>query len=170
MANVHVPPEKQQDSFIVYQTGLTRDAVRTPMQWNARVHAGFSDAANPVEPWLPVADDFESVNVEVLKQDETSVLWLYKRLLELRRNTPALNTGSYKSLDDVPNTCFAYLRETQALKALILLNFSDQKSEVSLPAEAWCVSLSTYLDRDEDARKTISLRPFEGLILIEMHS
>jgi alpha-glucosidase len=38
---------------------LGRDGCRTPMQWEANDHAGFSE----VEPWLPVSDDFRTRNV-----------------------------------------------------------------------------------------------------------
>ena len=160
MANVDVPLEKQQDPFTVYQTGTTRDGVRTPMQWNAETYAGFSEA----EPWLPVAENYERVNVEVEKQDETSVLWLYKRLLELRRATPALNIG--RTLDDVPDDVFGYRREVEGSKALVLLNFSADAQEVTLPGqEVWCVVLSAELGRRGQAEQPLKLRPFEGVIL-----
>ena len=162
MANVDVPPEKQQDPFIVYQTGTTRDGVRTPMQWNGEEYAGFSE----VEPWLPVAEDYESVNVEAEKEDETSMLRLYKRLLELRRTTPALNIGSYQPLEDVPENVFGYWREAEGSRALVLLNFSAEEREVALPGEeVWCVALSTQLDERGRNESTLKLRPFEGVIL-----
>ena len=161
MANVEVPPEKQQDSFVVYQTGLTRDAVRTPMQWDASTNAGFSEA----EPWLPVAKDYEVVNVAHEKQDETSVLWLYKRLLALRRTVPALAVGDYEALSEVPDACFAYRRETKSSKALVLLNFSAEACDLELPGGPWQVALSTRLDREGDADSRFHLRSFEGVVL-----
>ncbi len=160
MANVAVPPEKQQDPFIVYQTGTTRDAMRTPMQWNAGEYAGFSEA----EPWLPIAEDYERVNVEAETQDERSMLWLYKRLLKVRRNTPALSIGSYQPLENIPENIFGYWREVEESKVLVLLNFSADAQEVTLP-ENWCVMLSTQLDRQGEVEKRLELRPFEGIIL-----
>jgi len=53
-----------------------RDPARTPMQWGAR---GFS----AVEPWLPYGD--ESVSVEAQRDDQGSLLSLYRRLLRVRR-------------------------------------------------------------------------------------
>ena len=161
MANVEVPADKQQDPFIIYEIGTTRDGVRTPMQWNAEPYAGFSEA----EPWLPVASDFEEVNVEVEQKDETSVLWLYKRLLELRRATPALKVGSYQPLNNTPENVFGYWREANESKILVLLNLSAEEQEVSLPSEVWCVTLSTQLDRNSKVENTLQLRPYEGVIL-----
>ena len=92
-------------------------------------------------------------------------MWLYKRLLELRRATPALHIGSYQPLDDMPENVFGYRRETEASKALVLLNFSAEAREVALPSEeVWCAGLSTQLDREGRVER-LELRPFEGVIL-----
>ena len=162
MANVEVPPDKQQDPFVIYEIGTTRDGVRTPMQWSTEANAGFTGEA--VEPWLPISGDYKRVNVEVEKQDEGSMLWLYKRLLELRRDTPALNIGSYQPLGDVPEDVYGYWREAES-RALVLLNFSAETKEVTLPEENWRVILSTELDRQGNAGVGLELRPFEGIIL-----
>ena len=55
-----------------------REPERTPMQWNADAHAGFSRA----RPWLPVGDDYSTVNVEREKQDPHSMLALHRDLIE----------------------------------------------------------------------------------------
>ena len=45
------------------------------MQWSAGPNAGFS----PTAPWLPVAADFEFVNVEAESKDPRSMLSLHRR-------------------------------------------------------------------------------------------
>ena len=60
---------------------------------------------------------------------------------------------------------FAYWRETEGDRALVLLNFSAETREVALPDGAWYVGLSTALHREERAEKRLELRPFEGVIL-----
>src|SRR5690606_36473559 len=97
--------------------------------------------------------------------DPTSILSLYRRLLALRRTTPALQTGAYRSLDDVPADCFAYLRETETERVLVILNFSGTEQRVALP-ENGRIALSTVLDRDDEAvHGTLALRGHEGVVM-----
>ena len=99
MEDVDIPPEFVQDPFEknVPGLGLGRDPERSPMQWDTSANAGFSPAAAP--PWLPVADDFSAVNVESELADPSSTLNFVRRLLQLRRSTPALHSGTYSSID-----------------------------------------------------------------------
>jgi len=174
MPNVDVPPERRQDPFVVYQTGTSRDGSRTPMQWSADPNAGFS----ATEPWLPLSDDWTSVNVEAARADPTSTLWLHKRLIALRRQLPALHAGSYEPLDDVPEGCYAYWRRVEGATegdtqsgaegdaVLVALNFAGEPVEIGMPAgiEGW-IALSTGLDRDEPVQGRLALRPYEGVVV-----
>src|SRR6202046_215916 len=72
--------------------GVGRDGCRTPMQWDATIHAGFSKAST----WLPRADDYVHENVVNLEADATSILSLYKALIAMRKQLPQLMTGSYE--------------------------------------------------------------------------
>ena len=97
MDDVDVPPEKEVDPWGLQMPGLGlgRDPERTPMQWSAAPNAGFAEAN--VEPWLPLADDFEKVNVEAQREDAGSLLHLYKQLLTLRRESAALHGGRLRA-------------------------------------------------------------------------
>lgn len=64
---------------IVWKQG--RDNSRTPMQWNASPHAGFSDA----KPWIGVNDNYTWLNAEAQINDNTSVYHFYKNLIKLRQ-------------------------------------------------------------------------------------
>ena len=64
------------------------------MQWDASPAAGFSDGL----PWLPVATDYPQINVAVERQDPSSILSLYRRLIALRRASPALTHGAYRAV------------------------------------------------------------------------
>lgn len=79
---------------------LNRDEVRTPMQWHAGPHAGFSRAA---ATWLPVNPDFPEKNVEAAMQDSASLLHHFRHLLcvrqpqkaqDVRREGPLLFMGN----------------------------------------------------------------------------
>src|SRR5690606_1309971 len=93
MRDVDVPHDRVQDPFEknVPGMGLGRDPQRSPMQWSPGRYAGFST----VEPWLPLSEDYEEVNVEVQRDDPASMLSLYTRLIELRRGSRALEIGEF---------------------------------------------------------------------------
>ncbi len=163
MPTVDVPPDRRQDPFVVYQTGTTRDGSRTPMQWSSsEPAAGFSEA----DPWLPLSDDWATVNVEAARADPSSILWLHRRLIALRRASKALHAGSYAPMDPVPEGCYAYWRRSGDDAALVALNFTGEAAEVALPAGLeGRVALSTRLDRDETVGARLALRPYEGVVV-----
>ena len=85
MCDVPIAPDQVQDPFEknVPGMGLGRDPERTPMQWSAAPNAGFTLPQN--KPWLPIAADVATVNVEAEQADPKSMLTLYRRLIALRR-------------------------------------------------------------------------------------
>jgi alpha-glucosidase len=141
MANVEVPPDRRDDRWSVPQHRLTRDSVRTPMQWDASLNGGFCPP--DVTPWLPVADDHEQVNVAVETADDQSLLHMIRRLLALRADTPALAQGSYRRITDAPDDCLAYIREHEGQQLAVVLNFGDDPVAVDLPASPGDVVFST---------------------------
>jgi alpha-glucosidase len=144
----------------------TRDVCRTPFQWSAGPHAGFSN----IEPWLPVAGGYETVNVAAQREDPSSVLALYRRLLHLRKATPALNRGSYRPVDVPISDCYLYLREHEGERFLIALNFGAASRDLDLSGVKGRgrVLISTGLDRSEEdvSLSRLTLRPHEGLMLV----
>ena len=170
MMNVPIPPEKIQDpQAIGLGAERTRDIARTPMQWDASPNAGF--APEGVETWLPVADDYEQVNVAAQGEDPASMLSLVKQLLALRRMTPALNRGDYLCLNEDDPHCFVYQRQAGGVAYVVALNFTGEErvsTAVDLdPSQTAQLTLSTHLDRTDDPidLSAITLRPHEGVIL-----
>ncbi|MEZ0266584.1 MAG: alpha-amylase family glycosyl hydrolase, partial [Phycisphaerae bacterium] len=170
MTNVPIPPDRVQDPFEknVPGIGLGRDPERTPMQWDSSPNGGF--APEGVTPWLPLAADYERVNVVAQREDPRSMLSLYRRLIDLRRAEPALSIGRFEPLechDDV----LIFVRFDENRRLMVALNFSSTPRTIDLAslvrAPARRILLSTHLDRASDAvtSATISLRPDEGLIL-----
>jgi len=164
MANVPIPPGRIQDPFErrVPGMGLGRDPVRTPMQWSAASHAGFTSG----EPWLPVSPDHRLVNVAAQRQDPKSMLALHRALIGLRRRAPALALGSYQPLP-AEGDVLAYVRSAGADEPsfLVALNLGSREQRLALPRSGR-VALSTHLDRaGERARGALELRPDEGLIV-----
>jgi alpha-glucosidase len=131
------------------------------MQWNAEPHAGFTSGT----PWLPVAEDFTRVNVAAERAEPTSMLSLYRALLELRRKEPALGIGRYEPLD-AAGPILAYLRRHQDRRLLIALNFQAEPAILEVPAGGGRMLLSTHLDRGGAVDAPgLHLRGNEGLIV-----
>lgn len=166
MTDVPIPPEYVQDPWEknVPGIGLGRDPERTPMQWDATPFAGFS----PVHPWLPVAPDYATMNVAVEEADPASMLTFTRALLALRRATPALEVGTYRSLPSGDAEVFAYMREAGPDRLLIVLNLSQNLRRVSLapPGHPAHLVLSTLADHKGTVDLgTVDLRPDEGIVL-----
>src|SRR5690606_22744209 len=130
MENVTIPPEKILDPQGKNTSGFNRDEARTPMQWDNTPNAGF--APKGVETWLPLAPDYQQVNVAAQRDDSRSLLTLCRRLLAFRREKTALHRGRYQSVDGVPIHCFVYLRQWENETYLIALNFSDKAEPITI--------------------------------------
>ncbi|TMC67562.1 MAG: DUF3459 domain-containing protein [Chloroflexi bacterium] len=157
MTDVPIPGER-----IVDVDG--RDPERTPMQWDASPNAGFSTGA----PWLPLARDCVQRNVAAQRDDPGSLLSLYRRVLALRRSSPALRRGSYRTIA-APRGIFAYAREAEGERALIALNFTKAAQVVALGSGQGRVRLSTDHARDGEAvdLSRVEVRPDEAVIVGE---
>jgi len=108
---------------------MTRDKNRTPMQWSNNLNAGFSPAE--ISPWLPVNPNYkDGVNVKDQEQSPSSLLNFYKRLLRVRKNSPALMAGVYLPLTIKSKDYFSFLRTEINQKALVVLNFSAERFEL----------------------------------------
>jgi alpha-glucosidase len=139
--------------------GLTRDPQRRPMQWDPTPQAGFTTG----EPWLPVAPHDRN-NVEAQKADPRSLLHLYRTLIALRRETPALREGV---LDDLraDGSVLTFCRSAGQRRLRIALNLGHEPV-VFDAGEKTRLVLSTELHRDGVAvGPKLELRADEGVVL-----
>ena len=164
---VRVPPDRARDPAgrRTGVPGLGRDGGRTPMAWDASPGAGFS-TARPEALWLPLHPTHRAVNVERQSAEPGSLLSLYRRLLALRRATPALHGGSYAPLADVPETVFGYERADGASRAVVLLNLGSAPARVPLPPGAWRRAASTHGRGAARAEPSVTLAPDEGVVMV----
>jgi alpha-glucosidase len=165
MHDVAISPEKVQDPFEknVPGRGLGRDPQRTPMQWNAAKNAGFTEG----EPWLPIAENYEKVNVEAERDDPDSMLTLYNQLIKVRRGESALEVGQFEPMD-ADGDLLIYVRRDRESAFLIALNLGLQQQVINFSNKAseGRIVLSTYLDRaGERVQGNLNLRAEEGLLV-----
>jgi glycosidase len=113
--------------FVYYgeEIGMTGEKpdemIRTPMQWSAGENAGFTAGT----PWEPVNGDYEEKNVAQQTADPASLLSLYRDLIHLRLEHPALQVGDYQPVTSPDAGMLAYLRCSDEEKLLVIINLSD---------------------------------------------
>ncbi|EGQ3676604.1 alpha,alpha-phosphotrehalase [Staphylococcus pseudintermedius] len=110
----------------------SRDNSRTPMQWNDEAHAGFTTGT----PWIEVANNYNTVNVEAAMADPESILYTYKKLIQLRHEHDIVTYGEVvpRYLDHPQ--LFVYERRYQGDTWLIIVNMTSEK--VTLPEDLDC--------------------------------
>jgi len=112
-----------------------RNGVRTPMQWNAELNAGFSDA-DPETLYEPVIDegeyDYKRVNIAISEEDPNSLLNQMRALIALRKSEPTFSMGGYKFMAKDQTQCLVLLREHAGTQILCIHNLSDKKQFLKL--------------------------------------
>ena len=131
----------------------SRDNARTPMQWNASDHAGFTTGT----PWLAVNRNFERINMDIQRHDPDSVLFFWKRMIALRAGNRILIEGAFLPLA-AGRRFVAYRRDYDGESLTVMLNFSGKRLAVPCLGE---VILSSYGRVFFDG----VLRPWEAMIL-----
>jgi alpha-glucosidase len=139
-----------------------RDGCRTPMQWNDSPNAGFSSA----KPWLKTHKNFTHRNVAAQSKDPDSLLNFTRKLLALRKKTPALRRGNFVPLAESPGGVLAYLRHAEEQTVLVALNFSNTATRLPVPEAAWTMLLSSATFTGE-IRSEVRLGPHQILILVK---
>ncbi len=154
---------------LAYATNATRDRCRTPMQWEPSPNGGFCPPQSM--PWLPVGTNLAAgITVADQSADCDSLLNFYRRILALRRNTPALQAGDYRPLATASRAYLAFLRTdpASAQSVLVALNFTpkSRRIEPGLPRTTGRLLFSTERAHPQDIRlSNLVLGPFEVMIV-----
>jgi glycosidase len=133
------------------------------MPWNSDTGAGFTT----VKPWLPLGHTASYLNVEVESRQPESSLSMYRHLIHLRNESPALYDGTYRSLNVDNPYIYAYIRETEMQKFLIVLNFDKHHARFELKGHAgkWIVGTHEVQgDGAEPKDGIVTLEAYEGRV------
>ena len=150
-------------AFLEEQKQTARDNARTPFQWDGSERAGFTTGV----PWLKINPNRKRVNVEDEQNDPDSVLNYFKKAMRLRRSNRELIIGSFRLTDADNKQVFAYVREGNYERFLILLNFTPKEACATVDTDTTDaeVLLSNYSDRTRiEPSGPIALRPFEAIV------
>ncbi|HFQ4904441.1 TPA: alpha-glucosidase [Vibrio vulnificus] len=138
----------------------SRDNARTPMQWSASQYGGFSQA----KPWIEVNPNYPEINVEQALADSDSIFYHYQKLIELRKEHPAIVYGDFTPLFAEHDSVFAYVRSHQDEQLLVINNFSDQDISLALPDNLQNKEVNCLIynyDPLDMLSVTLSLKPYQ---------
>ncbi|MBP3916483.1 MULTISPECIES: alpha-glucosidase [unclassified Clostridium] len=143
----------------IYAKG--RDNGRTPMQWDNSENAGFTTGT----PWIAVNENYNEINAKQCLEDENSVFHHYRKLIDIRKNNDTIIYGDYTLLCPEDKNIFAYTRELNGDKILVVCNFYDK--EVTFSFDGYFnhadILLSNYKDSSTLIER-LSLRPYEAIM------
>ena len=164
--NMNIPKNETRDP------AAHRDGERTPMQWDNSAHAGFT--SDSVKPWLPLPANSTIFNVQVERNDDRSMLTLYKKLAELKSKYAAFQFSDYTAIQST-NETFAYARyhKSSSDRFIIVVNFSVTNQTVDLDSivssseySSPSIYLSTSLNRTGSVDlKAVGLGPGEAVVI-----
>ncbi len=126
--------------FLYYgeEIGMTGDKpdplIRTPMQWSAGQNSGFTTGT----PWQSINGDAAIKNVEVMDQDEDSLLNHYRTMIQIRNNHYALREGQFVEVISNSRGLFAMLRVAEKETVLVIVNLGNEA--VTDPRLRWAAS------------------------------
>ena len=116
-----------------------RDGCRAPIPWEPTGRHGW--AADPWLPWPPESSDGR--DKVTMGAEPGSTLNLYRRLLAVRRASPALATGTFEWLP-MADPVLGYRRACAQDDRVVLINFSEVPAKVELPPGSWSVEIGTH--------------------------
>lgn len=141
----------------IYARG--RDNARTPMQWTAGKNAGFSEGT----PWLTVNPNHTFINAEQALADENSVFYHYQRLIRLRKSLSVIQKGDFTLLFPEDEKVFAYVREYEGNRLLVVCNFTAENADFQIPT--MFRDGETVISNYPDSKNY--LRPYEAKMILK---
>lgn len=150
--------KSQQEAFQIIQA-KSRDNSRIPMQWDASENAGFSTGT----PWLKAGKSYKDINVE--NEIQGPIFTFYQDLIRLRKEMPIISEGSYKPAFEDSKQVYAFERQFEEQKLLVLNNFYAKEVEIDLPAvyQNGQILISNY--EDAEVSEKILLKPYQTLAI-----
>jgi oligo-1,6-glucosidase len=135
-----------------------RDNARTPFQWTEFAEAGFTLGT----PWMQINPNHSEISVHSQQDNPNSILNYFRTMVKFRKTHSLLTYGAYSPFDTEADNLFIYFREDEQEKMLILLNFSNEVT--NLPEEV-IPHLTTRLLGNYPERKLLKvLHPWEACV------
>lgn len=138
----------------------SRDNGRTPMQWSADEHGGFTDGT----PWIPLADNYEDINVEK-ELASGEIFPYYQKLIQLRKENETIRDGVYEPMFLEHEQVWAYRRKLDHEEIITFANFYGEPMTLDLTndieGDNWDYLLGNYGEKEFSER--LELAPYEAV-------
>lgn len=138
----------------------SRDNARTPMQWDTSENAGFTRGT----PWINVNPNYKMINAESQICDENSVFACYQKLIRLRKTYDVFIDGTFRLLLEEDEDFFAYRRENESDRLLVICNFFGRSRACPLKPE-W-EHMELLIGNYSSAETPEIFRPYEARMYI----
>lgn len=146
------------EGFLNSHSKISRDNGRTPMQWNNTAQAGFTSG----KPWLAVNKNHKALNVEEQESRPDSVLNYFRSMIQLRKKYLTLIYGTFEMVDENNKQIFAYTRQLNTQKLLVVLNFSEKQA--ALNAVIDLTKSKILIGNYEQSSSKNLYKPYEAVI------
>ncbi len=137
-----------------------RDNARTPIQWDATEHGGFTTGT----PWLKINPNYPSINVEQALADSDSTFYYYKQLIALRHQHDLIVYGEYALILEEETDVYAYTRTYENETWYVYCSFSKDKVTVPLSHDTSDSVIGNYNDSPLVSKEELVLRPYEAIV------
>ncbi len=150
------------DAFMKVLNYSSRENGRTPMQWNNSTNAGFGSGT----PWKRVNENYTQINVSEQEVDPNSILNHFRKMAQVRKENAVLVYGDYTLLQAEHPDIYAFTRTLGDEKLLVLLNFSEEKTAITLSEidHFGALLINNYNSLEREANK-VSLLPYQAVLL-----
>lgn len=131
---------------------------RRPMPWLSAEQVGFTSG----KPWLDVSDDAAAKSVETQDNSQASLLNFYRRLIDVRKSTLALETGEMRLVENTRGAV-CYVRTLGESAVMVYLNLSGGSRKLEIPVIGSRLLIASHPDSKIGAN---NLRPGEAVVTI----
>ena len=142
----------------------SRDSARTPMQWSAEEHAGFTSGT----PWFHINENYKEINAAAALADPDSILNFYRKAIALRKRLPVVQNGNYQDYYKNSNELYVYARETKEQKLLVICSFTDRPVRFRAPYNFSLSDMTLLLSNYpvSDTADSFLTRPYETRVYL----
>ena len=110
---------------------MGRDNARTPVQWDASDHAGFTTGT----PWIALNPNYPVINASEQVGDPVSIFSYFRALIRLRHHLPVVADGRFERIDAGHREIFVFRRTLGERQLVVIANLSSKDLAPVLPSE-----------------------------------